>query len=64
MITKGEYVTDNSDLKIIIHKVRYQNDKYFKARYSLVNKHNGIIYDNYITHKFYFKNITHWKRVN
>jgi len=61
-ITKGTYVSDNSDLKVEIIKVRYQNDEYIKVKAALTNKHNGIFYEmkNY---KIYRKDIQHWKKV-
>jgi hypothetical protein len=59
-IEEGVYTADNTDLKVIIHKIYYKNEEFFKARYSLVNKHNGIIYDSRKKTKFYKKNIGHW----
>ena len=59
-IKEGVYTTNNSDLKIIIHKIIYKTEDYFKAVYSLVNKNNGILYDNRKKNKFYKKLIGHW----
>ena len=60
LVSKAEYVTDNSDLKVIIHKVLYSNDEYSKVKLTLVNKRNGIFYEVNKKYKLIHKNISHW----
>ena len=60
---RGNYETHNSDLRIVIHNVPYQNKVYAKVKLSLVNKHNDIIYEMNRNYKVYKANIKHWKRV-
>lgn len=59
-LIRGTYGSDNSDLEMIIIKVRYQSDVYVKVKAILVNKNNGIVYDrkNYNLIK---EQIKHWK---
>ena len=56
----GIYVTDNSDLQVEVHNVRYQSKVYAKIRARLSNKRNGIKYEhkNYAVFK---RNIGHWR---
>lgn len=60
LVSRTEYVTDNSDLKVIIHKVLYSNNEYSKVKLTLVNKRNGIIYEMNKKYKLVHKNIEHW----
>ena len=55
------YTADNTDLKVKIINIRYQNDKYARVKLTLVNKRNGIVYEVNKNYKIYKKNITHWK---
>ena len=61
LLSGKEYTIDISDLKVIVHKVYYQNDIYVKAKCSLVNKKNGIVYDLQKTFKLLKKRIKHWE---
>ena len=64
IITKGLYVTDNTDLLIEVINIPYQNTEYIKMKVNLSNKRNGIVYETRKNYKVYRKNIPHWKRYN
>jgi len=57
--TKGACFANCSDIKVIIHKIYFSNDKYMKCRIQLINIKNGIDYG-YAKEKIYFENIGHW----
>lgn len=60
---RGSYETHNSDLRIIVHNIPYQNEDYAKIQITLINKHNDIIYETCKNYKVYKANIKHWKKV-
>jgi hypothetical protein len=55
-----QYVTDNSDLKVSINKIYFQNDEYVKCRLTLSNKRNGIVYELFKQYKLDKCRISHW----
>jgi hypothetical protein len=63
IIKKGTYSVPNSDIKVIIHAIKYRGDTYFKCHASIVNKKNAIIYErkNYV---IYYANIEHWEMLS
>jgi hypothetical protein len=61
-ITKGNWVTSNSSLKMNILKIQYSNTEYVKFKGTLTNKTNGIVYET-ANYKLYYKNISHWEKV-
>ena len=55
------YTMDTSDLKVYIHKIYYRSPQYYKAKVSIINKHNGVIYETRQNYKLYPKLIKHWE---
>ena len=44
-LRKGSsYTADNSDLKVIVHKIHYESNEYYKVKISIVHKGNGYIW--------------------
>lgn len=60
IIKRGVYTTDNSDLKVTVHSVRYQCKIYVTFRATLSNKKNGIEYE-HKNYKVFKRNIGHWR---
>ena len=57
------YTSENTDLAILVIKVRYRGEEYIKFKGKLFNKYNGIEYE-HRNYKVYYNNITHWKRLD
>lgn len=55
------YSSDNSDLKVYILKIYYEGENYYKVRYNLVNKKNGIVYELNKKATLYKSKIDHWE---
>ena len=57
------YTTDNSDLKILVHKVFHVSERTHtvKLKATLVNKINEIVYERQKNMTLELKNIQHWK---
>lgn len=54
------YSKDNSDLKVYIDKIYYLHPEYYKVRLSIINKHNGIVYESNKKYKLYYKKVMDW----
>lgn len=62
-IRPGTYITANSSLKMVVHKVRHISDSgYIKFKGSLSTK-NGHVFETK-NYKLELKAITRWVRVN
>ena len=62
-IKTGLYTIEGSDIFIKIEKVLYKTEDYIKVKAHLFHKRLNIHYERK-TYKLYFKNISHWIKVN
>lgn len=60
-LTSGSYVIPNGSLRIVVHKVQYQNDKYVKFKGSILSRTGGWTYETK-NYKLFKKNISHWEK--
>lgn len=56
------YTIPNTNTYIQIHKIKYQNDKYYKVSYSMCYKSNNLVIEHVRNCKLIRENITHWIR--
>lgn len=60
-IEKGKsYFTNNSDLVFKVEHIYYSGKEYHKVKGTLVNKRNGIVYEQSKNNKLVKSNIKHW----
>ena len=62
-ITEGRYTTENSELLLVVNRVKYECHSYIKVDISLYNRNNGIFYSRTKNHKLYKNNINHWIKI-
>jgi hypothetical protein len=64
-LTKGFYESELSMLRVEVVKVSYDHPTkpYVKAKLTISNKKNGIVYETKRNYKLIKDKISHWKKV-
>lgn len=62
LVTGRIYTMETSDLNVYINKIHFRGPRYYKAKITLINKHNGIVYETK-NYKLYPDKVKLWEVV-